>query len=147
MANLTADGDPTTTSTPGVWACLRYQDAKAAIAFLVEAFGFETAFVVPGTDDRQIPHAELLWPEGGGVMLGSNSFTAGVHAQLPVGAGSTYVVCADPVAVHARAVAADAEIVEGLGTTDYGSLGFTARDPEGNHWSFGTYPGTLATAE
>lgn len=126
---------------PNVWACLRYQDAKAAIGFLVRAFGFEENLVVPGTEERQIPHAELLWPEGGGIMLGSNSFTATVGAQLPVGAGSTYVVCADPDAIHDRAVAAGAEIVEELHDTDYGSRGFTARDPEGNYWSFGTYHG------
>jgi len=31
--------------------------------------------------------------------------------------------------------------VEEPNTTDYGSHGFTARDPEGNLWSFGTYRG------
>jgi uncharacterized glyoxalase superfamily protein PhnB len=28
---------------------------------------------------------------------------------------------------------------------DYGSREFTARDPEGNHWSFGTYRGEPRT--
>jgi uncharacterized glyoxalase superfamily protein PhnB len=31
--------------------------------------------------------------------------------------------------------------VEGLNDTDYGSRGFTVRDPEGNTWSFGSYRG------
>jgi uncharacterized glyoxalase superfamily protein PhnB len=29
----------------------------------------------------------------------------------------------------------------GLRDEDYGSRGFTVRDPEGILWSFGTYPG------
>ena len=32
-----------------------------------------------------------------------------------------------------------AEAAQTLEDTDYGSRGFTARDPEGNLWSFGTY--------
>ena len=34
-----------------------------------------------------------------------------------------------------------AEVVRGLKDEDYGSRGFTVRDPEGNLWSFGTYAG------
>ena len=34
---------------------------------------------------------------------------------------------------------AGAEIVRELADTDYGSREYSARDPEGNHWSFGTY--------
>jgi uncharacterized glyoxalase superfamily protein PhnB len=51
------------------------------------------------------------------------------------------VVTSDPDAVHARAVAAGAEITAALHETDYGSRDFAARDPEGNRWSFGTYAG------
>jgi uncharacterized glyoxalase superfamily protein PhnB len=40
-----------------------------------------------------------------------------------------------------RATAAGAEVVRELRYEDYGSLGFTVRDPEGNLWSFGTYRG------
>jgi len=44
-------------------------------------------------------------------------------------------------AVHERAKNAGATIVREPNTTDYGSLDFTARDPEGNLWVFGTYRG------
>lgn len=44
--------------------------------------------------------------------------------------------------IHARAVAAGATMVRELVETDYGSLDFAVRDPEGNIWSFGTYRGT-----
>src|SRR5215510_6727198 len=54
---------------PQVWPTLRARDARALIKFLVDAFGFEET-VVYGEGNR-VDHAELSWPPGGGVMLGS----------------------------------------------------------------------------
>jgi len=51
------------------------------------------------------------------------------------------VACDDPDALCARAEEAGAIIETGLHDTDYGSRDFSVRDPEGNHWSFGTYRG------
>ena len=49
--------------------CLRYEDAPAAIEWLVRAFGFEKQMVVPGPDGT-VAHAQLkIGP--GIVMLGS----------------------------------------------------------------------------
>lgn len=124
-----------------VWPVLRYQDAPAAIRFLVEAFGFTEALVVPGQDDGVIEHAQLRWPLGGGIMLGSTAYGEGVHADPPSGSASVYVVTDEPDALFARATAAGAEVAAGLKDEDYGSRGFTVRDPEGNYWSFGTYRG------
>jgi uncharacterized glyoxalase superfamily protein PhnB len=45
----------------------------------------------------------------------------------------------DPDALHDRAKEAGATIVRELADQDYGSREFTASDPEGNLWSFGTY--------
>ena len=50
-----------------------------------------------------------------------------------------YVVVEDPDTMHERAKAAGAEISREIEDTDYGSREFSARDPEGNAWSFGTY--------
>jgi uncharacterized glyoxalase superfamily protein PhnB len=47
----------------------------------------------------------------------------------------------DVDALYERAKQAGAEITRELIDTDYGSRDFTARDPEGNLWSFGTYRG------
>jgi uncharacterized glyoxalase superfamily protein PhnB len=132
-----------TTNTPAatVWPALRYADAPAAIRFLVDAFGFEETLVVTGETDGVVVHAELRWPPGGGVMLGSTAYTEGVHAELPAGTGSSYAVTDEPDALFDRATAAGAEVVQGLRDEDYGSRGFTVRDAEGNFWSFGTYRG------
>lgn len=129
-----------TTPPPSVWPCLNYRDAPAAIAFIRDVVGFTETLVVPG-DDGKVAHAELRWPEGGGVMLGSADRADSEFSQLPTGAGSVYVVTADPQAVHDRVVAAGATIARPMESTDYGSDGFTMADPEGNLWSFGTYAG------
>ncbi|MEY9847966.1 putative glyoxalase superfamily protein PhnB [Streptacidiphilus sp. BW17] len=129
-----------TDPAPQVWPTLRANDARALIRFLVDAFGFEETVVHGEGDDVQ--HAQLSWPEGGGVMLGSvRPDQTGDAWPLQPGTFGAYVVTADPDAVHARAKAAGAEITADLHVTDYGSRDFAARDPEGNRWSFGTYPG------
>ena len=131
----------TDTPAPTIWPALAYADAPAAIRFLVDAFGFVETLVVPGEGGREIAHAELRWPEGGGVMLGSASDAKEVEPRKP-GMACIYVVTDAPDALFDRATAVGAEVVRGLKDEDYGSRGFTVRDPEGNSWSFGTYRGT-----
>jgi len=123
---------------PQVWPTLRARDARGLIRFLVEALGFEETVVY--ADGDTVHHAELAWPPGGGIMLGSvrPDSTPGVTEP---GAFSAYVVTPDPDALHARAAAHGAKITAELHDTDYGSRDFAIEDPEGNHWSFGTYPG------
>ncbi len=121
---------------PQVWPSLGARDARALIKFLVDAFGFaETA--VYGEGDR-VDHAEISWPLGGGVMLGSSEASTGPGA---VGTFRAYVVCDEPDALLARAVDSGAEVISGLSDKDYGSRDFCVRDPEGNQWTFGTYRG------
>lgn len=127
--------DPTL--PPDVWPALRARDGHRLVGFLVEAFGFEATVVYE--DGGHFTHAELAWPPGGGVMLGS-ARDGDDLAHRP-GTAACYVVTTDPDGLCARAVAAGAEIVRPLHGTDYGSREFTARDPEGNTWSFGTYRG------
>ncbi len=58
------------------------------------------------------------------------------------GTAAAYVVSGDPAAVRRRAVEhGGARDVSELTDRDYGSSDFTVVDPEGNMWSFGTYPG------
>ena len=125
---------------PSIYPSLRYHDAAAAIEFLERAFGFERVMVVPGDGDT-IVHAELRYGDGM-VMLGSEAEDDrgyGRHA----GQGWLYVVVDDADAHYERARAAGAEIVKELEDQDYGSRDYSARDPEGNLWSFGTYRPSL----
>jgi uncharacterized glyoxalase superfamily protein PhnB len=56
-----------------------------------------------------------------------------------------YLYVADIDAHFARAKAAGAEVVVPLKDTDYGSREYSARDPEGHLWHFGTYLPEMAT--
>ena len=140
-----------TTPPPQVWPTLSARDARGLIRFLVEAFGFEETAVYG--EGEQVAHAELAWPAGGGIMLGSagrapaeaesagtGDATSDAWPRRP-GSFSAYAVTDDPDALYQRAKAAGARITRELNDTDYGSREFIAADPEGNHWSFGTYRG------
>ena len=100
-----------------------------------------TATYASEGDESVIEHAELVWPEGGGVMLGSDDRDESPFSQTPTGGASVYVVTQQPDGLYERATAAGVELVRGLVDEDYGSRGFSVRDLEGNIWSFGTYRG------
>ena len=125
--------------TPQVWPSLRAHDARALIRFLVDVLGFEET-VVYG-DGEVVEHAQLSWPEGGGVMLGTARDTPDDPWPLVPGSAGMYVVRTRWMPFTPDSVAADAEIVQDLQDTEYGSHTFAVRDPEGNRWSFGTYRG------
>lgn len=123
-------------STPTVWPALQAHDPDSVIRALV-ALGFEET-VAYRDEEGVVQHAQLDWPEGGGVMLGSHK-PDGPFTQQP-GTSAAYVVTADVDTVWRRAHEAGLEpddVVE----QDYGSREFRVRDPEGNQWSFGTYAG------
>lgn len=129
-------------SNTAVWPILTFRDAPAAITFLEKAFGFEPVMVhTRDRDPSVVDHAELRWPDGGGVMLGSAGSDDTPFGRRAAGNDAVYVVCTDPDALFERAVGAGATVVMELRDEDYGSRGFTVADPEGNLWSFGTYEG------
>ena len=124
---------------PSVWPAFQAHDPRAVITFLV-ALGFEETACY-ADEDGVVQHCQLDWPEGGGVMFGS---VKDHDLSRPPGSAGFYVVTADPRAVHERAVAAGARITREPENPDYaGPDGweFSLEDPEGNAWSFGTYPG------
>jgi uncharacterized glyoxalase superfamily protein PhnB len=123
-----------------VWPTLRYRDALAAIDFLESAFGFKRRAVhLSDADPTVVEHAELDWPMGGAIMLGS--LRESVEWPAESGAGATYVVTDQPDALFKRATEAGAQVLRAPREEDYGSRDFVVRDPEGNLWSFGTYAG------
>lgn len=131
------------TPPPQVWPTFAAHDARAMITFLTGVLGFVEVVSYAG-DDGVVQHAELAWPAGGGVMTGQQRPDAGGRATPP-GAFTAYVVVPDAAEVDAlaeRIRAADgAEVLEGPYDTGYGSHDVAVRDPEGNRWQFGTYPG------
>jgi uncharacterized glyoxalase superfamily protein PhnB len=119
-----------------IYPVLIYEDGRGAIDFLEQAFGFERHAVHDG-ENGGVAHAELRL--GSELVMLSSSTEGNDQFNQAQGNYSLYLVVDDPDAHHDRAREAGAEIVLGLKDADYGSRGYTARDPEGNLWSFGTY--------
>jgi uncharacterized glyoxalase superfamily protein PhnB len=121
---------------PTVFPWLTYDDAHGAIAFFEQAFGAERQ-TLDTEADGSIKHAELRF--GNGIVMVGSATT-----DLPAtrGAGGRgvgiYVVVDDVDAHYTQAQAAGAEIVKELRDLGY-SREYSARDPEGNAWHFGTY--------
>jgi uncharacterized glyoxalase superfamily protein PhnB len=122
-----------------VWTGLTYDDPMAARAWL-SSLGFDDGVVVTDEKDGTVHHSEMLWPEGGRVMVSSRG-RPGDPFSVARGTAAVYVVVDDPDAVFARAEQIGAEVVREMENTDYGSRGFSIKDLEGNRWSFGTYAG------
>ena len=126
------------------YPALRFHDAPAAIAWL-ESFGFE-ATERHDNPDGTIAHAEL-WLGDAVIMLGSggDDLEGPPPEDLRAARSSIYIGTPDVEAIHARARGAGTEVSD-LFDQDYGSRDFQARDPDGNHWTFGTYIPAQAAA-
>lgn len=119
-----------------VYPLLSYRDARAAIDFIQRAFGFELEESYE--EQGEVVHAELRHGESMVMVSGARSEAVerwGDHT----GQGWLYVTVEDPDAHHEQAELGGAEIVSEPADQDYGSRDYSARDPEGNLWSFGTY--------
>ena len=124
---------------------LKYEDAPAAIEFLKSAFGFAEKMVVPG-ENGTIAHAQLVLGELM-IMVGSLEASADPNytelLTTPKAAGgvtqSPYIVIADVERHYAQARGAGAEITLPLEEQDYGGAMYSAKDPEGHLWNFGSY--------
>ena len=125
------------TPAPTVWPTLQARDARALIDFLVDVVGFEKTAVYE--DGDQVAHAQLDWPEGGGIMMGSHK-PGGEWSREP-GTFGGYVVTDRVDDLYERVRSKGATITRELADQDYGNREFSIADPEGNLWSFGPYRG------
>ena len=120
-----------------LWHSMAFQDADRMMAWL-SAVGFtEHATYRDESDPSVVVHAEWICPGGGGgIMFGSRRPEAAIDN---VGGSAAYLVVDDPDRVFDNAVAAGATVERELVDHDYGGRGGSVADPEGNHWSFGSY--------
>ena len=126
---------------------LRYPNARRAIDWLCQAFGFEEHLVVPGENEETIVHAQLI--HGNAMIMlasadshGGNGFDRKVRPASELGEKrnqAIYLVVPDPDAHYARAVAAGASVMMEIQDQDYGGRGYSCLDLDGNVWSFGDY--------
>lgn len=136
--------------TPPGWSRLSssvfYENPKAAIAWLCEAFGFELRLKVEG-EDGSIHHSELCYGEAV-IMVGGTNGTEPwqklFRSPRSIGGGNTQSIALfvdDADAHHARAVAAGAKIIREPRIDDYGDdywvdRTYGAEDLEGHMWWF-----------
>ena len=132
---------------PRLSSSVFYQDARAAIDWLCQAFGFAVRLKVEGEGGR-VEHSELTYGEGL-VMVGQEGgssaerpWKARMRSPRSVDGANTqclmlFVDDADAHCAHARQHGA--QIVEEPATHDYGDDYWTDRsygalDPEGHLW-------------
>ncbi|HEY2553451.1 MAG TPA: VOC family protein [Streptosporangiaceae bacterium] len=110
-----------------------YRKPVAAARWLATAFGFEQPRPLP--EDARDGEGAHTWIE---FRIGDCSLMIyPLDGELPDGAADTHVpwIYVDDLDAHlARAQAAGAGIVEGI--HQYGYRAYSARDPEGRHWTF-----------
>ena len=119
-----------------IWPLLTSTDALALRAWLAR-LGFTDGVCI--VDGSRVHHSEMLWPEGGRVMVCTAN--PGDAHLVPPGSAGIYVVTAHPDQVHARSVEIGAAITRDLQDTDFGSRTFSLTTPDGHGISFGTYEG------
>src|SRR5690625_1178351 len=129
-----------TTARVGAWPTFQFRDADAALGYLVSVIGFRESAVYRD-ENGAIAHAELRWPDGGGIMFGGVKDEPWSESAGAPGTAATYLVTDDVAAVAARVEAAGWRILRPAQSTDYGSTECAFADPEGNAWSVGTYGG------
>jgi uncharacterized glyoxalase superfamily protein PhnB len=130
---------------PRLSAAIYYDDARAAIDWLVKAFGFEVRLLVEGYGGK-IEHSELLYGEALVMIAGYEKLEkyAGRATPSMVGGLNTMnlMIFVDDADAHmARARAAGATILEEPKVSDYGEeywsdKTYYCRDPGGHHWWF-----------
>jgi uncharacterized glyoxalase superfamily protein PhnB len=114
-----------------------YQDPKAAMRWLAQAFGFETALYIEA-DDGSFVHCQMRLGDEALISIGqewdddfrSPQKLGGKNTQL------TSITVGEDIDAHChRARAAGAVIVAEPETQFYGHRSYRCRDPEGHHWS------------
>lgn len=119
---------------PQVVPYLLYEDAGAAMDWLITVFGFTERARVRQSDGA-VRHGELQLDNGGVIMLGSPG--EGFQGPAKLG-GVTQLQCitiTDLMAHRERARAAGAEVSEVSMRADR-AQSYTADDPEGHRWYF-----------
>jgi uncharacterized glyoxalase superfamily protein PhnB len=134
-----APAAPVEVHNVSIYPVVSYRDLPAAIDWLCRVFSFVPLEVMQSADGSYA-HVELRL--GDGVFMPSSVRIGGDSDNpwnQPLSTQGLYVALDGLDAHYARAVAEGAEILRTLADTDYGSREYTARDLEGNLWSFGTY--------
>jgi uncharacterized glyoxalase superfamily protein PhnB len=125
---------PDYSQDPQVVPYLSYEDASAAMDWLIRVFGF-TERVRDRQSDGTVRHGELLLDRGGVIMLGSPG--AGFRGPAKLGEVTQLqcITIGDLLAHRERAQTAGAEVSE-VSIRAGRAHSYTVDDPEGHRWYF-----------
>lgn len=117
-------------------SALFYQDPRAAIDWLQEAFGLELTMLLEDADGG-VAHSQLSF--GDSVVMVGTEWTEDHKSPKSIGGKNTQTVSMqidDDIDAHCeRARAAGAEIHAEPETQFYGDRTYRCRDPEGHIWN------------
>lgn len=117
-----------------------YRDAKAALAWLERAFGFEISMAIDGPPDQPaMGHYEMSCAGAGRLIVGAE-WADWTRSPASCGGSNTQSVevrLTEGIDAHcARARAAGAVVAEEPTDQFYGDRKYRALDPEGHCWTF-----------
>jgi uncharacterized glyoxalase superfamily protein PhnB/DNA-binding XRE family transcriptional regulator len=119
---------------------LFYDDAEAAIAWLVRAFGFEVRLKIPGPDGS-VMHSELTVADGVVMVASAQPKRMRTSPRALGGVNQSLYVFVDDVQSHfERAKAAAATIVQPPAVSN-GNRQYFVEDLEGHQWGFAEHVG------
>ena len=122
---------------------MHYKNARSAIDWLCNAFGFEKHLIVEG-ENNTIAHAQLTFgnsmimlssEDDGeyGKLVNTPDSLNGKNTQVP------YIVVEKIDEHYEKAAAAGAKILIEIKDEEYGGRGYTCMDTEEYIWNFGSY--------
>ena len=132
-------------------ASVYYENPKAALAWLVHAFGFEITMAIDGPPEApEACHYEMALEGKGRVMVGGQ-WTSAIRSPRRLDGTNTqslHVQLADALDAHCnKARAAGAEIAQEPADQFYGDRTYRAIDLEGHMWTFAAHVHDVTRAE
>lgn len=119
-------------------SAVSYQDPRAALRWLEQAFGFEL-FMLIEDGEGALVHSEMRF--GNAVVMIGSEWSDDHKSPKSIGGKNTQTVhiqiTTDVDAHCERARAAGAEILMEPATQFYGDRSYRCRDPEGHIWTVG----------
>jgi uncharacterized glyoxalase superfamily protein PhnB len=132
-------------------ASVYYEDPKAALAWLVDAFGFDITMAIDGpAESPDQCHYEMAIEGRGRVMVGGQ-WNPAIRSPRGLGGANTqslHVQLSNGVDAHcARARAAGATIAQEPEEQFYGDRTYRAIDIEGHMWTFAQHVRDVSRAD
>lgn len=122
---------------PSISSSLFYQNPRAAIEFLRDAFGFELTFLLED-ENGNLAHSQMSW--GDGMIMVGTEWSDNHKSPKSIGGKCTqtcHIQMNEGIDAHCEtARQAGAEIIQEPETQFYGDRTYRARDPEGHIWTF-----------